>query len=266
MTSNPSTGVRRRGSRRCSTATGQASAATCKAVVRAILLDQEARGDVKTDAELRAPASSGAVHRRTSCGRSTHESADGSGAERRLPEPAERVSMGMDVFRPPSVFSYFSPWHGRARHRRRARSGVRHLLDLHGAATRQLREHDRVLDASPSSANAPAGTSLDLSPLQALAGNPAQLVDALNDAAAARLDVGGDASRASSGGVGGAGVEHAEARPHGRVSGRHVVAVSGGEITMERHTPRVPAADAARRASDTRSAPPRSSPASSGSA
>ena len=78
----------------------------------------------------------------------------------------------------------------------------------------------------------PTGTSLDLSPLQALAGNPAQLVDALNvlllhgTMSAEMRDSIIDAVSAVSAD------QSAEARTNRRLSRRHVVAVSGGEIAM----------------------------------
>ena len=178
VTSNPSPAYVARVAA-CSTATAAASAAICKAVVRAILLDPEARGDVKTDAELRPAAPSGAVHRQPAA-RVRRAVGGRQRRERRLPESAERRRWAWTCSGRRRCSATSRPATVVAGHRRRARSGVRAVLDLHGAAPRQLREHDGVLDASPSSANAPSGTSLDLSPLQALAGNPAALVDALN--------------------------------------------------------------------------------------
>ncbi len=103
----------------------------------------------------------------------------------------------MDVFRPPSVFSYFAPATvvpGTA--------GVRGpefgLFSTSTALRRDNFVNTMVFSRIAVSANAPAGTSLDLTPLQALAANPAGLVDSLNDAAAARHDVRRDAQAASS--------------------------------------------------------------------
>ena len=60
-------------------------------------------------------------------------SADGTATSDGYLNP-QSAAMGMDVFRPPSVFSYFSPCTGRARDRRSARARVRALLDVHRAA------------------------------------------------------------------------------------------------------------------------------------
>ena len=87
--------------------------------------------------------------------------------------------MGMDVFRPPSVFSYFSPATvvpGTAGVR-----GPEFGLFSTSTALRRLNfVNTMVFSSIAVSANAPAGTSLDFSPLQALAATPGDLVDALN--------------------------------------------------------------------------------------
>src|SRR5205823_4402450 len=77
------------------------------AVVRAILLDPEARGDVKTEGNygrLRHPIQFIANVLRAFGARS----ADGNGESDGYLNP-QSVTLGMDLFRPPSVFSYFSP-------------------------------------------------------------------------------------------------------------------------------------------------------------
>ena len=75
------------------------------------------------------PITAGCVTPRNSsptfCGRSTRVRPTAAPASDGYLNP-QSVPMGMDVFRPPSVFSYFSPFDGRARHGRRARSRVRH--------------------------------------------------------------------------------------------------------------------------------------------
>jgi uncharacterized protein (DUF1800 family) len=76
-------------------------------VVKAILLDPEARGDSKsvpTYGRLRHPAQFIAGVPRAFAARS----ADGQTASDGCLNP-QSSAMGMDVFRPPSVFSYFSP-------------------------------------------------------------------------------------------------------------------------------------------------------------
>jgi len=148
-----------------------------KAVVQAILLDPEARGDVKSDpayGHLRHPALFISNILRAFSARS----ADGNGASDGYLNP-QSVLMGMDVFRPPSVFSYFSPGTvvpGTA--------GVRGpefgIFSTSTSLRRVNFVYSIVFTGIAVGANAPNGTSLDLAALQALAPNPAQLVDSLN--------------------------------------------------------------------------------------
>jgi hypothetical protein len=148
-----------------------------KTVIKAILLDPDARGDVKTDANyghLRHPALfiSGLL-------RAFHaRGAGGTGRSDGYLNP-QSVLMGMDVFRPPSVFSYFSPVTTVP-----DSGGVRGpefgLFSTSTALRRDNFVNTIVFSTIAVGANSPYGTSLDLSPLQALAGNPAQLVDSLD--------------------------------------------------------------------------------------
>ncbi|HEX2453638.1 MAG TPA: DUF1800 family protein [Vicinamibacterales bacterium] len=148
-----------------------------RAVVKAILLDPEARGDVKTDANygrLRHPAQFIVNILRAFGARS----ADGNGDSDGYLNP-QSVQMGMDVFRPPSVFSYFSPGTVVP-----GTNGVRGpefgLFTTSTALRRANFVNTMVFSRIAVSTNAPTGTSIDLSGMQALAGTPAQLVDALN--------------------------------------------------------------------------------------
>lgn len=148
-----------------------------KAVVGAILLDPEARGDIKSDrnyGHLRHPALFITSILRAFSARS----ADGNTASDGYLN-LQSALMGMDIFRPPSVFSYFSPGTvvpGTA--------GVRGPEFGSFSTSTSLRRinfvNTIVFSGIPVSANAPSGTSLDLSPLQALSGDPTQLVDWLN--------------------------------------------------------------------------------------
>ena len=148
-----------------------------KAVVRAILLDPEARGDVKTGAtygRLRHPAQFIAGVLRAFGARS----ADGSAPSDGYLNP-QSVPMGMDVFRPPSVFSYFSPATvvpGTA--------GVRGpefgIFSTSTALRRINFVNTIVFSRIATSANAPQGTSIDFTPLLPLAADPGGLADALN--------------------------------------------------------------------------------------
>src|SRR5262249_54662722 len=156
---------------------GGAARGDLRAVVKAILLDPEARGDVKTDANygrLRHPAQFIAnILRAFGAG-----SADGTTDSDGYLNP-QSVPMGMDVFRPPSVFSYFSPGTVVP-----GTNGVRGpeigLLSTSTTLPRANFVTTMAFSRIAVSANAANGTSIDLSGLQALAGDPAQLVDALD--------------------------------------------------------------------------------------
>src|SRR5262245_46819603 len=81
-----------------------------KAAIRTILLDPEARGDVKTEAgygRLRHPVQLVTNVLRAFGARSKDLSGASDGMLNGL-----NAGMGMDLFRPPSVFSYFSPSSG----------------------------------------------------------------------------------------------------------------------------------------------------------
>jgi hypothetical protein len=148
-----------------------------RAVVRAILLDPEARGALKTDASygrLRNP-----VQLMLGLLRAFHaRSADLAGDSDGYLNP-QAVLMGMDVFRPPSVFSYYSPSAGVP-----GAAGLRGpefgLLSTSTALQRDNVVNTLVFSRIPVSANAPAGTALDLRSLQPLAATPSQLADALD--------------------------------------------------------------------------------------
>jgi hypothetical protein len=89
------------------------------------------------------------------------------------------IPMGMDLFKPPSVFSYFSPATTVP-----GSSGVRGpefgIFSTSTALPRANFVNTIVFSTIPVGANAPYGTSIDLSGMQALAGDPARLVEALN--------------------------------------------------------------------------------------
>jgi hypothetical protein len=86
--------------------------------------------------------------------------------------------MGMDVFRPPSVFSYFSPAGGVP-----GGGGLRGpefgIFSTSTALARLNFVNTMVYSRINASANAPNGTSIDLSPLQPFA-KPDFLVEELN--------------------------------------------------------------------------------------
>jgi hypothetical protein len=91
----------------------------------------------------------------------------------------QSTAMGMDVFRPPSVFSYFSPSTVAP-----GTGGLRGpefgIYSTSSSLTRINFVNTMVFSRINVSANAPRGTSLDLSPLVLLASNPPGLADHLN--------------------------------------------------------------------------------------
>jgi hypothetical protein len=105
-------------------------------------------------------------------------SADGSGQSDGYLNP-QSTAMGMDVFRPPSVFSYFSPSTGLP-----GGGGLRApefgVLSTSTALARQNFVNTMVFSRINVSANAPNGTSINLSRLQPLASSPADLVAELD--------------------------------------------------------------------------------------
>lgn len=140
-----------------------------KAVVQAILLDPEARGDVKTDpayGRLREPAQF-----ITNVLRICNASSDGFLRD-------EATNQDQDIFRPPTVFSYYpadftvpgtdlaGPQFG--------------ILSTSTSLRRANFVNKMLFTGIPIGTNAPSGTQVNLSTFQALANNPAALVDELD--------------------------------------------------------------------------------------
>ena len=149
-----------------------------QAVVRAILLDPEARGAMRPEFEyghLRHPALFVLNVLRAFDARS----ADGNAQSDGYLNP-QLTPMGMDLFRPASVFSYFSPSTGLP-----DPGGLRGpefgILSTSTTLRRDNFVNTMVFSRIAISANAPSGTSLTLAPLQPLAADPASLVDSLNE-------------------------------------------------------------------------------------
>jgi uncharacterized protein (DUF1800 family) len=152
------------------------------ATIRAILLDPEARGSVRIEANygrLRHPAQLILNVLRAFNARSRDLGSESDG----YLNPNSN-NMGMNVFAPPSVFSYFSPFNGVP-----GGGGLRgpefQLLSTSTAVQRANFINQLVLvggiNANPNNYPFwPRGTALDLAPLQALADNPPALVDALD--------------------------------------------------------------------------------------
>ncbi|MEJ7653904.1 MAG: DUF1800 domain-containing protein [Chloroflexia bacterium] len=149
-----------------------------KAVVRAILLDEEARGDLRTApnyGRLRHPAQYISNILRAFNAMSANRSTTSDGYLNPQSSP-----MGMDVFRPPSVFSYYSP--GTVAPGTNGLRGPEFGILSTSTALRRVNFVNTIVFSNIAvSTNSPNGTSIDLSAMQALAANPAQLVDRLNE-------------------------------------------------------------------------------------
>jgi uncharacterized protein (DUF1800 family) len=151
-----------------------------RAVVTAILLDPEARGDVKTDpnyGHLREP-----VLFITNILRAFNaRSADGTTTSDGYLAPRS-TEMDQDLFRPPTVFSYFPADNGVPGSNL---SGPEFgILSTATSLKRANFVNQIVFNGIPRTTDlaqtSPQGTALDLTALQALAADPQQLVDALN--------------------------------------------------------------------------------------
>jgi uncharacterized protein (DUF1800 family) len=150
-----------------------------KAVITAILLDPEARGDVKTDpnyGHLREP-----VLLMTHLMRAFNAVTDGvlvTNSPNSYSAP-----LGQSVFNPPTVFSYFPADYGLP-----GTSLVGPEFGILDTSTTYQRTNfmntlflaNSGLGIPANGANRPSGTQINYSSYQALATNPQQLVDSLN--------------------------------------------------------------------------------------
>jgi uncharacterized protein (DUF1800 family) len=156
---------------------GQGVRGDLKAVIEAILLDPEARGGDKQEVEygrLKEPVEYACNLLRAMGARS----ADGLTQSDGYINP-QTVSLDQDVFRPPTVFSYF-PSDFLVPNSDGLAGPEFGILSASTALRRANFIQTMVFGTIGVSTNAPNGTSLDLTGLQALAGNPTQLVDELN--------------------------------------------------------------------------------------
>ena len=148
-----------------------------KALVKAILLDREARAaSTSQSGHLMHP-----VLLITTLARAFNaRSADGTGDSDGYLSPQSQT-MGLNVFSPPSVFSYFSPFGGVPGSSLR---GPEFGLLNTSTAVARANVVNTLVFARIAAATAypfnPSGTSLDFSGFQPLAGDPEGLVDALN--------------------------------------------------------------------------------------
>ncbi len=150
-------------------------------VVRAILLDQEARGDSKDPAtfpnygKLREP-----VLFITGLLRAFNATSDGVLDALTVGGSAiGSAEMSQDVFNAPSVFNFFPPTARVPGENGVLGPGFAIFSSL--TSLRRANFVNRVLFSTiPVSQNRPTGTSIDLSPWDPLANDPNQLIDALN--------------------------------------------------------------------------------------
>ncbi len=142
-----------------------------KAVVRAILLDQEARGAIKTEAgvgKLKEP-----VLLALSAYRGLGGVNDGVWVR------TQYASMAQDLFRAPTVFNYYVPDNTISNGKLGPEFEILTSTTAF-ARTNFLRNVANVNYAIDATVTAATGTTVDWTPWQALAGNPAALVDKLS--------------------------------------------------------------------------------------
>jgi uncharacterized protein (DUF1800 family) len=170
---------------RCAAAFANNGAGTrgdMKAILIAILLDPEARGDAKTDpnyGHLREP-----VLLMNNLLRLFNATSDGVLTTTNVSGAASfSVPLGQDVFNPPTVFSYFPADYGLPG----ANLSAPEFGILDTSTTYQRANFVNTLFLANSgngipvnAPNRPSGTQVNYSSYQAMATNPAQLVDALN--------------------------------------------------------------------------------------
>ncbi|HEY6231904.1 MAG TPA: DUF1800 domain-containing protein, partial [Pyrinomonadaceae bacterium] len=161
-----------------------------KLVVQAILLDPEARGDVKTDpnyGKLREPAQYVNGFLRAFNVKSADKASTSDGVLGIRSSPVDFTgTLDQPIYQPPTVFSYYQPAY--------EVPGTKILGPAFGilSTSSTLRRANDIntlvysgVSANPTSPTAaspdrPRGTSIDISNLEALAGNPGDIADALN--------------------------------------------------------------------------------------
>ncbi|HEY0323401.1 MAG TPA: DUF1800 domain-containing protein [Pyrinomonadaceae bacterium] len=145
---------------------GQGVRGDMKAVIKAVLFDPEARGDVKTAPDyghLREP-----VLYVTSVLRALNATSDGDLTPQTNP-------MGQNLFYQPSVFNYYSP-----NYKLPGKEVYAPEFGIQTTAAAITRSNFINTITYSRIGTAPNGTSIDLSTLQTVANNPAQLVATLD--------------------------------------------------------------------------------------
>ena len=156
-----------------------------RAVVQAILLDPEARGDMKTDpnyGKLREPVQFIAAVLRGFDVKSFDKGSTSDGVLASRSTTDFPGSMDQPLFLPATVFSYYQPDY--------VIPGSQLLGPTFGilSTTTTLRRanyvnsmiYSGIAPSTPPNTDRPRGTSLDLSPLESLASTPDQILDPLN--------------------------------------------------------------------------------------
>lgn len=156
-----------------------------RAVVQAILLDPEARGDVKTASDygrLREPIQYIANVLRAFEAKSFDKTSTSDGVLASRSSQDFTNAMDQPLFLPATVFSYYSPDY--------TIPGTKVLGPAFGilSTSTTLRRanfvntmvYTGVSASTPPGTDRPRGTSLDLSPLEALSSNPQQILDYLD--------------------------------------------------------------------------------------
>jgi uncharacterized protein (DUF1800 family) len=157
-------------------------------VVQAILLDPEARGDVKTDpnyGKLREPAQYINGVLRAFNVKSADKLSTSDGVMGRNSTVDFTGTLDQPIFQPTTVFSYYQPGYevpgtkilGPAFGILSTSTTLRRANDINTLVYSGVSANSAPTAASP---DRPRGTSVDLANLEALAGNPGDVADALN--------------------------------------------------------------------------------------
>jgi hypothetical protein len=167
----------------CSSARGN-----LKAVVQAILLDPEARGDVKTDpnfGKLREPAQYINNVLRAFNVKSFDKTSTSDGVLGNRSTTDFTGTLDQPIFQPTTVFSYYQPGFevpgtkilGPAFGILSTSTTLRRANDINTLVYTGVATNATPTAASP---DRPRGTSIDIANLEALAANPGDVVNALN--------------------------------------------------------------------------------------
>ena len=159
-----------------------------KLVVQAILLDPEARGDLKTDpnyGKLREPAQYINGFLRAFNPKSFDKLSTSDGVLGSRSTTDFTGSLDQPIFQPPTVFSYYQPGYevpgtkilGPAFGILSTSTTLRRANNINTLAFTGVSNNTSPTAASP---DRPRGTSIDLANLEALAGNPIDVVNALD--------------------------------------------------------------------------------------